>query len=180
MDEESKRFFETLAAESPRGLALVASSFLEEALQELLDTAVQSNLTTKEVDELFNGPQSPAGSFRSRTLLCYALGLIDKNMKNALDHVRKKIRNKCAHRTEPVALTEDAVEALLVMFDPSSKEMVRRCKESEAGRSGVDDLQITFTICATVLWTDIRLKTKYRKNPIKYADALKALASGET
>lgn len=95
MEPELKTFSEFLdyfQNESNRGVALTAAAYLDERLHEILKNFF---VNKKESKQLING-HAPLGSFYSRTLACYSLGLIEKNEFEELNIIRK-VRNEFAH-----------------------------------------------------------------------------------
>ena len=91
-------FRRTLSQETDRGCALMAASYLENELSQLLKSKLIG--TKKQIDSLFefNGP---LGTFSSRIKMSYALGLISKETQNDLDIIRD-IRNKFGHMYQPI------------------------------------------------------------------------------
>lgn len=78
--------------ESDRAAAILAASFLDEALA----AAIRSQFVDDpSVDELFTG-YGPLSSFSARIEIAFALGLLDKKHKGDLRFIRK-IRNHFAH-----------------------------------------------------------------------------------
>jgi DNA-binding MltR family transcriptional regulator len=98
-----------LIEESDRGAVIVAAAILENDLDELLKAEIQQNgLSAKLIKSLFdmNGPLS---SFSSKALVCFAFGLISKNIFDDLEKIRK-LRNKFAHTTEQVDFLSGEIE----------------------------------------------------------------------
>ena len=79
-------------SESDRGSILVLSAYLEEILASLISEVCISDDEANNLLE-FRGP---AGGFSLKISLCYALGLINAEEKDALGQIRK-IRNAAAH-----------------------------------------------------------------------------------
>ncbi|SFF39772.1 hypothetical protein [Spirosoma endophyticum] len=82
-----------LNAESPRGVALLSCSYIDE----LLKNAILAFLIdSEESKKLLEGFNAPLGTFSSRIAMAYSLGLTtEKEHKEILN--LKKIRNACAH-----------------------------------------------------------------------------------
>jgi hypothetical protein len=86
-----------LKDESPRGVVLISSAMLEEALRELIIAFLVPN--TSSSDTLFNGPTSAFGSFSAKIDVAYRLGLISDKFCRDL-HLIRRIRNDIAHNPE--------------------------------------------------------------------------------
>lgn len=91
--KEAASFRKQLTAETPRGSALYAGSYLENLLENLLrNKLIGSN---KHLNELlsFNGA---IGSFSSKINISYSIGLINQDCMSDL-HIIRKIRNEFGH-----------------------------------------------------------------------------------
>lgn len=84
---------ETIDNESDRGMVLILSGFLEEALKKMLVGFFQEKAN---VHVLFESGNSPLGSFSSRIHLCHALGILNDEELSKLNTIRG-IRNDFAH-----------------------------------------------------------------------------------
>jgi len=84
-----------IKSESDRACAIIARAITEEKLRELLTSNFHSELTSKEVEELFNG-LAPLSTFGARIKMSYALGLITKDEVTTFNFI-KKVGNKFAH-----------------------------------------------------------------------------------
>ncbi|NGP90248.1 MltR family transcriptional regulator [Fodinibius halophilus] len=107
MEPELKSFSEFLnyfQKESNRGVALTAAAYLDERLHKILKNFLAD---TKETKRLING-HAPLGSFYSRTLACFSLGLIEKNEFEELTLIRK-VRNEFAHDWNEASFEEGKV-----------------------------------------------------------------------
>ncbi|MAX36746.1 MAG: hypothetical protein CME33_09305 [Gimesia sp.] len=97
--------YEIVLNESDRGAVLVASAFVEEALEHLLRqvfTVKSCNTSDEKFASQLNhltrpGIDAPLGSFSSRITLAYVLGIIDVDYLTALEAFRN-LRNSYAHR----------------------------------------------------------------------------------
>lgn len=87
------QFLKIQNSESPRGKVLVASSYLDEQLKEMI-----SSFMVKESEPgiLLEGFNAPIGTFSSRIKTAYCLGLINNEEYNECETLRK-IRNEFAH-----------------------------------------------------------------------------------
>jgi mannitol operon repressor len=86
-------FLDTLNRESERGAVLVAVSFIEQQLAEILRAFM---LDEKPVAVLFEGYNAPLGSLSSRSTAAFALGLIT-DVEFSECNCLRKIRNEFAH-----------------------------------------------------------------------------------
>jgi DNA-binding MltR family transcriptional regulator len=84
---------ETLDDESDRGMVLILSGFLEEALKTMLVGFFQVGAKT---EALFESGNPALGTFSARINLCHALGIINDKEREDLDMVRG-LRNDFAH-----------------------------------------------------------------------------------
>jgi len=96
-DEAWKSMNDELAGESDRAAAIVGCALLDDRLSELLSEFLVQNQDGR--SELLNSevPSAPMGSFGSRIVAAYAVGLIDQAERDALRKL-KKVRNLFAHR----------------------------------------------------------------------------------
>lgn len=86
-------FRRELTEESDRGAALLASSHLEFMLEQLLRKKL---IGSKKEFKLLFGFTGPLGTFSSRILMSYSLGLISKNTLHDVQIIRR-IRNEFGH-----------------------------------------------------------------------------------
>jgi DNA-binding MltR family transcriptional regulator len=80
-------------SETDRGRALVATSLIEEMLEEVLRGFFLDNTGTK---KLFDDPNAPLSTLSAKASACRALGLISSEEFRDIELVRK-IRNAFAH-----------------------------------------------------------------------------------
>lgn len=100
---------QSLDRESERGCVVVASAFLEEALEALLRARlVDDELDPKEkrLESLFD---HPLGTFDAKTRLAFAVGLIGRNERDDADVIRK-LRNDFAHLHLAVSFADQHVK----------------------------------------------------------------------
>lgn len=114
-----------LEKETDRGCALMAASFLEHELKDLLDSKLIGSSNHKKVLFDFSGP---LGSFSSRAKLCYSLGLLPLRALQDIDTIRG-IRNKFGHNFEdinfetPEVLRE--INKLKMQYLPVTEDSIR-------------------------------------------------------
>ncbi len=105
MDQKTFELFE----ESDRGSVIVAAALLEDDLYGLIKAVTQKNrLSRRHSDEMFD-LNGPASSFSSKCLICYAFGLISKEIFEDLTQIRR-LRNKFAHSSHPIDFLSPEIE----------------------------------------------------------------------
>ncbi|MCS3479369.1 DNA-binding MltR family transcriptional regulator [Bradyrhizobium elkanii] len=85
-----------LNAETDRGVALVATSFLDKLLKDTLAAFLIDNASAKELQAGFN---APLGTFSATIAACHALGLINDHEAGQITILRK-VRNEFAHQVQ--------------------------------------------------------------------------------
>lgn len=94
--KQLERMADAIKSESERGVVLINATILDEVLKE----AIESHLVEhKDVKKLTEGFNAPIGTFHSRILLSFAIGLIPEDEYKQLELIRK-IRNEFAHNVE--------------------------------------------------------------------------------
>jgi len=109
------------AKESDRGAALIAASFVDERLREILH-AFSTEVPQRE--ELLVGPNAPLGTFSARATAAYALGLIEENEFREITIIRK-IRNEFGHQWRGMTFESGKIASLadqLPWLGPPEKE----------------------------------------------------------
>ncbi len=92
-----------------RTVAIVASSYLDECLRQLLNKFMINDI--KKVGELVGDEKNvdcPIGTFSYRILTCYCLGLIAKHEIHDLTLIRK-IRNYFAHSLHGASFDDEII-----------------------------------------------------------------------
>ena len=97
---------EALNAESPRGMVLVATSYLDGLLKDIVSSFLISG---KESEALLEGFNAPLGTYATRTTAAYCLGLISLREKTESDTLRR-IRNRFAHDVHVSFADNDVVQ----------------------------------------------------------------------
>jgi DNA-binding MltR family transcriptional regulator len=105
-----------LRDESSRGVVLVATAMLEEALRELLLAFLVPNASS--TDTLLDGPNSALGTLSSKIDAAYRLGLVSDKFCRDL-HLIRKLRNDVAHQAKSFKFE-----------DPASEQRVRALTKS--------------------------------------------------
>lgn len=123
--EDIERCMEELQTDGPRGAAVLACALLEDVLRlAIINKMVQ--LSREDHDTLFTG-LGPLASFRAKTQVAYALGIIGPKTRHDLDSMRE-IRNGLAHtglkidfHTPEVAALCGGLHALSLVAKPVDK-----------------------------------------------------------
>jgi DNA-binding MltR family transcriptional regulator len=104
-----KGFYDELQEESDRGAAIIAATFLDAQLRELLSRFLIDE--RKVVDDLLGTDEMadrPLSSFSSRIKAAYCMGLISQSMYYDLEKIRR-IRNKFAHEMHGYTFDEQEI-----------------------------------------------------------------------
>ena len=104
-----KGFYEELQNETPRAAVIIAASFMDGWLRQLIANFMIED--RKVIDELLGtevNTDRPLSSFFSRIKTAYCLGLISKDEHNDLDAIRK-IRNRFAHGAHGLSFDDDEI-----------------------------------------------------------------------
>lgn len=106
--------------DSDRAAAILASSYLEEAIGDYIKSFLVQDPS---IEELFEG-HGALSSFSARIGIAFALGLITKKMRNDLNSIRK-VRNHFAHHPTETSFQVSPVRDLcsnLLGAEPSSED----------------------------------------------------------
>ncbi|HLY40503.1 MAG TPA: hypothetical protein VKR52_04775 [Terracidiphilus sp.] len=87
------KFLDALNEESDRGAALIALAMIDDLLEQAILAFLIDDRESKRLLEGFN---APLGTFSTRTLAAYSLGLISEREFNECNKLRK-VRNEFAH-----------------------------------------------------------------------------------
>jgi DNA-binding MltR family transcriptional regulator len=103
-----------LQAQSDRGCAIIAASILEELLEELLKKRLIGG--TAMMERLFSFDKNgPLAHFKAKIDIAYSIGLISAEKRADL-HAIRDIRNRFAHRVEPIDFSDKKIEAWCAKF----------------------------------------------------------------
>ena len=105
-----------LKDESPRGVVLIATAMLEEALRELLVAYLVPNASSS--DTLLDGLNSAVGTFSSKIDIAYRLGLVSHSFCRDL-HVIRRIRNDVAHQPKGFKFEDASPEQRILALSKS-------------------------------------------------------------
>jgi hypothetical protein len=99
--EQFDKYAGLFVGESDRGAVLLAASYLDSLLGDLLSAASVDHKTLKGVVRTLSG----------RIRVAYALGLLPEDIREDLSSITQ-IRNKFAHYVEPASFATDAVRRM--------------------------------------------------------------------
>ncbi|HEX3663223.1 MAG TPA: MltR family transcriptional regulator [Acidobacteriaceae bacterium] len=86
-------FLQTLDAESDRGMVLTSCAMLDDALERAIERKL---LAHKAVKQLTDGFNAPLGTFSSRILAAFALGIVSEREYLEME-IHRRVRNRFAH-----------------------------------------------------------------------------------
>jgi DNA-binding MltR family transcriptional regulator len=117
MRDSTERFIGQLLEEwrrnSDRSCVIVAASIIDELLGRIIRARLVPNDSSQ--DTLFDGPNSPLGSFSARIDLAYRIALISPQLARDL-HIIRRLRNRFAHSIDSCSFEDvgvrDQVEEL--------------------------------------------------------------------
>lgn len=116
--EEGPEQLADFAAESDRGAIILAATNVEDSLELALRGKMPHLAHDKEATTAMFGADGTLSTYSDKTLMAYALGLIDKKEKKNIDVIRQ-IRNACAHSRKPLSLAMPVlVEAVKAVVSP--------------------------------------------------------------
>ena len=139
--------------ESDRAAAVLATSYLEQILEEHIR---ESLIDDPFVDELFIG-YGPLSTFSAKISIAYGFGLIPKWMKQDMTFIRK-IRNHFAHHPFEVSFTSSPARDLC-----ANLSMAKPIPDSEGATNKEREprLQFLITVGMNIGWiSEIRLQKK--------------------
>ncbi len=102
-------FIHNFQKESDRGASLMAGSVIDEVLKEIIAGFL---INKKESLRLLDGFNAPLGTFSSRILAAYCLGLVEKHEYKELEILRR-IRNAFGHTWSDIDFSNPKISALV-------------------------------------------------------------------
>ncbi len=162
-------FFQEMQSASDRACALVACAALDGQLADLLRFHMVP-LKPEENERLFYSQNSVFGSLSSKTLAAWALGIITREEKDNIDHLRQ-IRNVFAHTVAQLNFEEplivDHCRKLIFPFIPKTMEGVEypqnaRALFAVASQSQLCSLLITMSKLKNKKITKMRTASRRR------------------
>jgi mannitol operon repressor len=110
-------FLPELNKESDRGMALIATSFIDELLRRTIAAFLLEGTSTS---SLLDGFNAPLGSFSTRIAAAAAMGLISEREAKEADRLRK-IRNVFAHHVH-VSFEDQSINDICQNLDLAAKD----------------------------------------------------------
>jgi DNA-binding MltR family transcriptional regulator len=105
--EDWDAYTKEASGESDRACALVVAAVLDHTMVEL----IRSKLIASSADDdelIFFSDGAPLGTFHGKTIMAFALGIIDASERKDLDVIRR-IRNAFAHSATSVTFETDLI-----------------------------------------------------------------------
>jgi len=156
-----------LEEQTDRGCAIIGAALMDEAISVVLQNRM-IELNREHYDAVF-GLHGPAGSLSNKIELFYALGLCNERLYRAMHDVRA-IRNKFAHRIEPLTFEDPDIAKMVDNITYFAEETTDR----RTRFNGLLGIVIMFII-ATGTPDDIRLKSMGETHSQIYLALLKML-----
>ncbi len=172
LNQDGDFFFDALKGETERGQVLIAATFLENGLEDILRIVFLLNGVPKGTigDRLLGEGQRPLlSNFATKTLAAWAFGIIDDRDFRALEAVRG-IRNACAHSNFAITLAHEDVRQDMAALDqyvnkgpiaPGFGSFDELCKVFSgvgiilAPPSGLSLERQVFLKAAAILWVEL-------------------------
>jgi hypothetical protein len=146
-------FLEELKTQTDRGAAVIAAAVLDEILQMLL-VARFIEIGSERKDAIFTKIGAPLSSFSAKIELAFALGIMSNEARLAC-HLIRDIRNKFAHRIEPLLFDHPEVAGIIdSRVLPSVKTAVLARREQF-----LMSFQAIMVVLYATLAADIRVKS---------------------
>jgi hypothetical protein len=136
--------------QTDRGSAIVGAAMLEEMLAVVLQKRMVG-MNRDHYDSFF-GLTGPGGGLSSKIELFYAFGLCNDSLYKAMHDIRG-IRNKFAHRIEPLTFDDPAIAVLVDRLAPTPFDLPTRRQKfiglltlvlSLVYATGADDIRVKF------------------------------------
>ena len=126
------KFLDSFYKESDRGAILMAGSVLDEVLSSMLQAFF---IDTSESKRLVNDFNAPLGTFSSRILAAYAMGLIEKQEYIEVEAIRK-IRNLFGHSWDGIDFETPKVKGQIEKLPFEDQEPRKRLNHTVANLMG--------------------------------------------
>jgi len=148
-------------AESDRGAFILAATSIEDTLEYSIGLRMKSLEYDAPARKEVFGPRGTISTYYHKTLIAYALGIIDKRGRRDIDLVRE-IRNACAHSRLPLSMHKKVLANAV-------KGAIGQTFLSEIKNHEPDTLRIAFiSHCATLA---AYVATGVRRTPLETAEA---------
>ena len=121
--EEVQEFYFVLVEEkSDLAVVLISTSFIEDCLTVGLRNHLKKSteLTERKLDNLFDDNFGLLSTLADKILMAYCMSIIDKNVYDNLDQIRK-IRNKFAHSRLNISFGDEEISPMCKKLDYCQK-----------------------------------------------------------
>lgn len=183
--------YEVVLNESDRGAVLIASAFIEEALEHFLRqvlTIKSCNNSNNRFQIYLNrllkpGLEAPLGSFSARVTIAFVLGTIDVDYLKALDALRD-LRNSYAHRKpggkRPELTTEAIKDIHTAVIGPGIWDLryvglLPADMDFDSTVASVGVTRVTFALAVWMLLRSIIEETNWWKNNASAATPIRSV-----
>lgn len=122
LDSSQQAIVDEIEKQTDRGAALVASSFLENRLEQAIKARLWPNPDPAILGKLFNGAAAPLGSFSAKIDLGHLLELYPHAVHWLLHRIRD-IRNDFAHEENPISFDTPTVSDRCKLIVPALSEV---------------------------------------------------------
>jgi mannitol operon repressor len=145
--DDWESFINEFAYESDRASAVLGAAYLDELLEKLIASFLIDD--KKAIDTLLSSsnPYAPLGSFSTKIIMAYCLGLIDKIQFDDLN-ILKRIRNLFAHGIHGLDFQNEKISSEIKK--PKTHRMMKVDK----------DLRGEFVATIAILSTDIEIQAR--------------------
>ncbi|WP_051334816.1 MltR family transcriptional regulator [Bradyrhizobium sp. Ai1a-2] len=136
--------------QTDRGSAIVGAALMEEMLSVVLQKRMSE--MNKKHYETFFGQNGPGSTLSNKIELFYALGLCNDSLYKAMHDIRA-IRNKFAHRIEPLTFNDPSIADLVDQLSSAGFDLSNRRQKfialisiilSLIYATGADDIRVKF------------------------------------
>jgi len=146
LDEIIRIDSDPLLRESDRGCVLILGADIENILAKMLKEMFQAlgDLSSNEEKRIFDHT-GPLGNFASKISLAKAVGVIDKNLHDDIQKLRR-IRNMAAHESDSFSLSNDNVRQItssMNLYLKDAKALPRYSFESGDPKESMPDTSET-------------------------------------
>jgi hypothetical protein len=152
--------------QTDRGSVIVGAAMIEEMLAVVLQSRM-TEMNRTHYDAFF-GLTGPGGSLSNKIELLYGLGLCNESFYGLLHNIRS-IRNKFAHRIEPLTFDDPLIAPLVDKLGPNYIDFQSR-REAFLGL-----MTLALMLIHTTGIEDIRIKHIEHTHPHVYIEMLKRL-----
>lgn len=136
--ENYRKYWGMLTESNDKGMVLIASSVIEDALTDIIKARLIKSPSAK--DSLFAGEGSPLSTFSAKIEMAYRIGGINDINRNTLT-VFRRLRNDFAHNAAITSLDSPAVADRVNAIFATQQNLIDAIQEV-AKKSGKDSLSV--------------------------------------